>query len=250
MSKQPDHHIVPSPAPEEIVFLQGPRTRRYEFFRTVRIMAEFIRGFRKLHFAGPCVSVFGSARTPPDTEHYDLARSVGAAMAKEGFTVLTGGGPGVMEAANRGAKDVGGRSMGCGIELPYEQTVNEYCDDWLIFRYFFVRKVMLVKYSYAFIVMPGGFGTMDELFEALTLSQTGKIKNFPFVLMGSEYWKPLLEFMDAMLQAGTISDDDLERFIVTDDVDEALTYVREHAVERFELSKRRAVRRLGFLGEG
>jgi len=213
--------------PEAQRFLDGPKARLEEFFRACRIFAEFIRGFRALHFIGPSVTVFGSARFAQDHPYYTMAREVGAAIAREGLTVMTGGGPGVMEAANRGAKDVGGRSIGCNIELPMEQRPNVYVDQWITFRYFFVRKVMLVKYSQAFVVLPGGFGTMDELFEALTLVQTRKILGFPIVLMGVEYWKPLVEFMrGTMVERGTIDARDPEFLTVTDSIEVAVEAVR------------------------
>jgi uncharacterized protein (TIGR00730 family) len=154
-------------------------------------MADFLRGFRVLHFVGPSVTIFGSARIKTDSPYYDLARKTGAAIAQLGFTVMTGGGGGIMEAANRGAKDVGGRSVGCNIELPQEQKPNAFLDRFVTLRYFFVRKMLLMKYSYAFVIMPGGVGTLDEMFEALTLIQTGKIKSFPVVIMGTEYWARL-----------------------------------------------------------
>ena len=227
-------HPVPT---EEIKFLQGPATRRGEFLRAVRILLEFIRGFRALHFVGPCVTVFGSARFKEDHEYYGMAREVGAQLARAGFTVMTGGGPGIMEAANRGAKDVGGRSVGCNIELPMEQKHNPYLDHWVTFRYFFVRKVMLVKYSYAFIALPGGFGTLDEVFETVTLIQTGKIEEFPLVLMGRSYWEPLLGFMKGTLVAnGTISPEDIDRIVVTDSPEEAVACIRECAMRRFGLT--------------
>ena len=184
------------PGPEDIRdWLGGPRSRRSELARLGRIFAEFLRGFRALHFVGPCVTVFGSARVAEADPHYALARSLGGRIAGLGLTVMTGGGPGIMEAANRGAREAGGRSIGCNIELPHEQRPNPYLDRFVTFRYFFVRKVMLVKYSVAFVVMPGGFGTLDELFEAATLVQTGKIAAFPIVLMGTAYWAPLLGFL-------------------------------------------------------
>ena len=190
-----------------------------------------------LHFVGPCVTVFGSARFKEDHSYYAMARDVGARLTDIGFTVMTGGGPGIMEAANRGAREAGGRSIGCNIILPQEQQANPYLDRVVTFRYFFVRKVMLVKYSYAFIVMPGGVGTMDELFEALTLIQTKKILSFPVVLMGEEYWQPLVDLLKRMVEAGTISASDLDLVMVTDSVDEAMAHVQKHAIEKFGLRK-------------
>ncbi|HEY1270011.1 MAG TPA: TIGR00730 family Rossman fold protein, partial [Candidatus Binatia bacterium] len=166
-------------ADEERRFLYGPQERSRELVRAIKIFCEFMRGFRTLHFVGPCVTVFGSARFRDDHEYYRMARDVGARLARAGFTVMTGGGPGIMEAANRGAKEAGGRSIGCNIELPEEQKPNPYLDKWITFRHFYVRKVMLVKYSYAFVALPGGFGTLDEIFETAVLIQTGKIKEFP-----------------------------------------------------------------------
>ncbi|MBX3279519.1 MAG: TIGR00730 family Rossman fold protein [Acidobacteria bacterium] len=231
----------------ERFFLEGPHTRRGEFRTLLRILMEFLRGFRGLHFVGPCVTVFGSARFNEDHPYYDLARRVGGGLAKLGFTVMTGGGPGIMEAANRGAKEAGGTSVGCNIRLPFEQQNNQYLDRWVEFHYFFVRKVMLVKYSYAFIVLPGGFGTMDELFEAMTLIQTRKIHDFPVVLMGRDYYQPMLEFLYDMADKGTISREDLDLMLVTDSVEEAMAHMQKHAVERFGL--RRVPQRSRMLGE-
>ena len=192
--KRPSHWGKFTRSVEERSFLAGPTWRLTELRRIVRIFFEFLRGFRSLHFVGPCVTVFGSARFPDGHRYYEMAREVGGGLGRRpGFTVMTGGGPGVMEAANRGAREAGGRSVGCNIELPHEQKPNPYLDFFLEFRYFFVRKVMLVKYSYGFVVLPGGFGTLDEIFETATLIQTGKIPGFPLVLMGSEYWKDLFE---------------------------------------------------------
>ncbi|TFH66969.1 MAG: TIGR00730 family Rossman fold protein [Gemmatimonadales bacterium] len=213
--------------PDVPVFLGGPRSRLAEFARVLRISAEFIRGLRALHFIGPCVTVFGSARFPEGHRYYELARSMGRAIGGLGLTVMTGGGPGIMEAANRGARDVGGTSLGCNIQLPAEQEPNPYLDRFVTFRYFFIRKVMLVKYSAAFVVMPGGFGTLDELFEALTLVQTHKISGFPVVLMCTEYWAPLIDFMrDTLISNGTIEVSELEILTVTDSVDEAMDVIR------------------------
>jgi len=223
---------------EELTFLQGPARRRSELLRVVRIGMEFIRGFRRLHFVGPCVTVFGSARFEEEHRYYRLGRAVGAQLARAGFTVMTGGGPGIMEAANRGAREVGGRSVGCNIKLPAEQHPNPYLDQWIDFRYFFVRKVMLVKYSYAFVVLPGGFGTLDEVFETATLIQTGKIELFPLILMGSDYWEPLLGFIrERLLAAGTIGEEDLELIRVTDDVESAVEQIRAVGMERFGLTE-------------
>ncbi len=173
--------------PEIIQFLQGPQPRSFELWQALKIFYELIHGFRSLHFVGPCVTVFGSARFTAEHRYYKLAREVGVSLARAGFTVMTGGGPGVMEAANRGAKDVGGRSVGCNIELMHEQHPNPYLDKWITFQHFYVRKLMLEKYSYGFVAMPGGFGTMDEVFETATLIQTHKIAAFPLVFMGAEY---------------------------------------------------------------
>jgi hypothetical protein len=225
----------PGPKPEERWFLEGPRSRKSELFSVLKIALEFIRGFRTLHFVGPCVTVFGSARFPPDHRYYALAREVGAGLARLGFTVMTGGGPGIMEAANRGAKEAGGRSVGCNIVLPEEQKLNPYLDVCVTFEHFFVRKVMLVKYSYAFVVMPGGLGTMDELFEAITLIQTGKIEGFPVVVFGRDYWKPLFDLLHEMVRVGTIGATDLDLLLVTDSPDEAMAHIREHAIEQFHL---------------
>jgi uncharacterized protein (TIGR00730 family) len=223
-------------------FLEGPRARLSELMRVGRIAAELIRGFRALHFVGPCVTVFGSARFAPGHEHYELARAVGGELAKVGLTVMTGGGPGVMEAANRGAKEAGGRSIGCNIVLPHEQKENAYLDRFVTFRYFFVRKVMLVKYSVAFVVCPGGFGTLDELFEAVTLVQTKKIARFPVVLMGRAYWEPMLAFIErTMLAAGTISPEDIRLLHVTDDPAEAVRIIASNTTD-LEVLRRRAPR--------
>src|SRR6187397_2207269 len=195
--------VITPPERADEIFLDGPNSRFAEFCTLLRVMRDFLRGYRALHFVGPCVTVFGSARTRETDPHYQLARKMGAAIAELGFTVMTGGGPGIMEAANRGAKDVGGRSVGCNIELPKEQVVNPYLDRFVTMRYFFVRKTMLAKYSYAFVVMPGGFGTMDEMFEALTLIQTGKLADFPVILMGADYWREQVVMIQKMAESGT-----------------------------------------------
>ncbi len=222
---------VPGSA-EERRFLAGPAWRLVELRRLGRILLEFLRGFRTLHFAGPCVTVFGSARFPAGHPYYELAREMGGRLAESGFTVMTGGGPGVMEAANRGAREAGGRSVGCNIELPHEQEPNPYLDLFLGFRYFFVRKVMLVKYSHGFVVLPGGFGTMDEIFETATLIQTGKIPSFPLILMGTEFWRPLFEMLrGTMVPNGTIEAADIDRLLLTDSPAEAIAAVERYAGE-------------------
>ena len=221
---------------EDGYFLEGPDTRTSELARLFRIGADFIRGFRALNFVGPCVTVFGSARFTESHRYYAMAREVGQRLSRAGFTVLTGGGPGIMEAANRGAKDVGGKSLGLNIILPKEQRPNPYLDHWIEFRYFFVRKVMLVKYSYAFVVLPGGFGTMDEVFECATLMQTGKIRNFPLVVMGTEYWRPLYDFVcHEMVSEKTILPADCERILFTDSVDGAMEHILSAATREFGL---------------
>ena len=187
---------TPAPAgTSDRVLLSGPHPRFTEAILILRALRDFVRGFRVLHFVGPCVVIFGSARFVESHPYYAVAREVGRRVSLLGFTVLTGGGPGLMEAANRGARDVGGRSVGCNIELPDEQAPNPYLDRWITCHYFFVRKVLLFKYSYAFIALPGGLGTLDELCEALTLIQTGKIRNFPVVLIGTEYWEPFIALL-------------------------------------------------------
>ena len=238
------------PAPEALRFLQGPQRRGFELARLGRIMWEILRGFRALHFVGPCVTVFGSARFREDHAYYKLGQEVGARLAQAGFTVMTGGGPGIMEAANRGAKSVRGRSIGCNIVLPAEQQENPYLDQFVTFRYFFVRKLMLVKYSYAFIALPGGFGTLDEMFEVATLVQTGKVQDFPLVLMGVSYWEPLLAFLrDRLVPHQTIDRADVDRLIVTDSATEAVEAITATALHRFGLTYGPQAKRRWFLGE-
>ena len=231
-------------------FLAGPQSRQNEFLSALKITREFVRGFRALHFVGPCVTVFGSARFTEDHRYYALAREVGQELAKAGFTVMTGGGPGIMEAANRGAKEAQGRTVGVNIDLGLKEPPNAYLDKMVVFRQFFVRKVMLLKYSYAFVCMPGGVGTMDEIFEAVTLVQTGKIKDFPIVLMGTDYWAPLLTFMrDSQLREGTIDQADMDRLIVTDDPTVAASIIREAALKKFGLRYEDEARPRKLLGE-
>lgn len=224
---------------KEIQFLDGPRSRWADFTFVIKVCIEFIRGFRALHFSGPCVTVFGSARFKEGSEYYELTRKFSAEAAKLGFTILTGGGPGLMEAANRGAKDVGGRSVGCNIVLPMEQYPNPYLDKWVNMRYFFVRKTLLIKYSYAFVIMPGGFGTMDEFFETLTLAQTGVINDFPIVIYGKEYFEPVMDMVDAMIVKGTISPEDKKLMLFTDDIDEAMQYIQAYVKKNYTVKPRK-----------
>jgi hypothetical protein len=231
------------------VLLEGPHSRAKEFLLLLRAGRDLLRGLRALHFVGPCVTVFGSARFDEHHRYYAMAREVGRGLAGLGFTVMTGGGPGVMEGANRGAREAGGRSVGCNIELPFEQEPNAYLDRWVTCRYFFVRKVLLVKYSYAFVVLPGGFGTLDELSEALTLIQTRKILQFPIVLMGREYWAPFLAMVKTMVAAGTVSAADLDLMLVTDSVPEAMVHLELHAIQHFGLKKRKLPRARKIFGE-
>ena len=229
--------------------LEGPQTRRRELSLLFRAFTDFVGGFRGLAYVGPCVTVFGSARFLEGHEYYEVGRRVGRAVSELGFTVMTGGGPGLMEAANRGAKEAGGRSVGCNIVLGTEEAPNQYLDRWVTARYFFVRKVLLFKYSYAFVALPGGFGTMDELFEALTLVQTGKIDNFPIVLMGTDYWKRLLHLVRNMVDEGAIAPGEIDTWLTTDDIDEAMAHIRRYAVDGFGLTVRRPPRPSRLPGE-
>jgi uncharacterized protein (TIGR00730 family) len=211
----------------EKVFLSGRRNREEDLEDAVRFFLEFLRGFESLEFPGPCVTFFGSARFPEGHPYYELARRVAYSLGKAGYTVMTGGGPGIMEAANRGAKEAGGYSIGCNIQLPAEQKPNPYLDRFVEFEYFFVRKVMLVKFSSAFVVMPGGFGTLDEVFEVITLMQTDKVDAFPIVCMADAFWGRLMTFMrETMLGAGTISPEDLDLLKRVDTVEEAVAHIR------------------------
>jgi uncharacterized protein (TIGR00730 family) len=230
------------------VLLEGPHSRRRELWLVLRAVRDFIAGFRALHFVGPCVTVFGSARYTQDHPYYTLGRDLGAALARLGFTVMTGGGPGLMEAANRGAREAGGRSVGCHIALPAEQPPNAYLDRSVTCRYFFVRKVLLFKYSYAFVALPGGLGTLDELAEALTLIQTGTIANFPVVLLGRAYWRPFEDLLRQMARERTIDERDLELLLITDSIAAACEHLRRYAVDAFGLRAREATP-LGLLGE-
>jgi len=200
-------------------------------WRALRILSEFVEGFDALAHVGPAVTVFGSARTPRDHPVYEQARTIGRKLAEAGYAVITGGGPGTMEAANRGGREGGGLSIGCNIELPHEQGLNDYVDLGVEFRYFFARKTMFVKYADGFVILPGGFGTMDELFEALTLIQTGKVRHFPVVLVGRAYWQGLLDWIrDTLVATGAVDSKDMDLLLLTDDPDEAVALIQTHSV--------------------
>lgn len=228
-------------------FLANPRSRWRNLLILHRIATEMLSGMRRLHFVGPAVSVFGSARVAPDSVEYQRARAVARSLGESGFAIITGGGPGVMEGANRGARDANATSVGCTIQLPFEESANPYLDVRVDFRYFFTRKYMLTKYSSGFVVFPGGFGTADELFEALTLIQTGKMRNFPVVVFGGDFWKPLREQLERMARDGMISAHDLDLLKFTDDVDDATQHVMTHASRSSKAAK--PPRQLRILGE-
>lgn len=222
-----DERLLQTPKP-----VPAPDFTSTDPWRVFRIIGEFVEGFDTLAHVCNAVAVFGSARVQTDDPMYDMARSVGRRLAEEGYAVITGGGPGIMEAANRGCQEGGAQSIGCNIELPFEQGVNPYVDIAINFRYFFVRKMMFVKYSEGFVIFPGGFGTMDELFEALTLIQTEKIRNFPVVLVGSGYWGPMVDWIrSVMLTEGKVSPEDLDLLQMVDDVDEVVRIIKESKVD-------------------
>ncbi len=223
---------------EERAFLDGPRNRFKELLFTFKVQYHFIRAFRRLHFIGPCVTVFGSARFDEKNIHYKQAVKVGKALSELGFAVMTGGGPGIMEAANKGAYLNKGYSIGCNIILPLEQEPNPYLHKWINIPYFFVRKFLLLKYSYAFVVMPGGIGTLDELFEAMTLIQTKMIHHFPVVLFGKEYHKELYDHIKMMSENESISQEDMNLLFLTDSVEEMTEHLKEYAIKKFGLIKK------------
>lgn len=233
----------------EIKFLEGPQSRWEEFKFAIKVLFEFIKGFRALHFVGPCVTIFGSARFKDGHPYYETTEIIAGKIAQMGFTIMTGGGPGIMEAANKGAKAVGGRSVGCNIVLPMEQKPNPYLDKWVNIRYFFVRKTLLIKYSYAFVVMPGGFGTLDEYFEALTLIQTKKISEFPIVIIDTQFHKELVEHIELLKAKATISPEDTQLFLVTDSIDEAVAYIQQNTIVKFGLTIKKPYRPFRWLFE-
>ena len=235
MSKTIDWNVQLEP--KQGKYLTGPRSRFRELFFAFSVLWEFIKGFRALHFVGPCITVFGSARFDEHHHYYKMAYELGHKMSRKGLTILTGGGPGIMEAANRGAFENGGRSVGCNIVLPAEQKHSPYMHKWVTIKYFFVRKVLLVKYSYGFVVMPGGVGTMDEFFETLTLIQTATIHNFPIVMIGKDYYRDIWEMLQKMKAAKTISEKDLDLVLFTDDVDHAINHIDFFINKHYALKK-------------
>jgi uncharacterized protein (TIGR00730 family) len=228
--------IIP---PKQHVYLDGPKSRSYEIRFVWKVFRELVSAIRTLHFVGPCITVFGSARFKEGSEYYTSAFEFGKRIAAIGFTTMTGGGPGLMEAANRGAFEAGGMSVGCNIKLPFEQVENKWLHKSMTFEYFFTRKTMLIKYSYAFIIMPGGFGTMDEFFETLTLIQTKTITGFPVVIYGKEYYKELMEAMHDMAKRGTISEADMNLVLLTDNIDEAIEHIRKYIQTNYKIKPRR-----------
>jgi uncharacterized protein (TIGR00730 family) len=222
------HESSAKPKLEEFRFLSGEDSLEKETWRVFRILSEFIKGLDKLYGVTKGVSIFGSARIQKNSPYYEMTRKVGYELGRKGFTIITGGGPGAMEAANLGAQQAKAQSIGLGIKLPFEDKLNPYLDDSEIFNFFFVRKVMLVKYAHGFVICPGGLGTLDEMFEALTLIQTNKVSNFPVILMGKSYWKPLLAFIkDTLLKKGMISEKDLRYLYLTDDPKEAAKIIEQ-----------------------
>ncbi len=230
------NRIIPAKEP---IYLEGPKPRVNEFFFACNVLQEFIKGFRTLHFAGPCITVFGSARFKQNNEYYLAAEEFGKRIAEMGFVTLTGGGPGIMEAANKGAYENGGKSIGINIKLPFEQHENPYLHKSVTIDYFFVRKTLLIKYSYAFIILPGGWGTMDELFETLTLIQTQSITNFPVVLFGKKYFQPLINYIEMMHNEGTISKEDLKHILLTDDFDAAITHISSYIKNNYTIKPKK-----------
>ncbi len=233
----PTHHY--RHLKEESDFIQSKQSRWKEFTFLIKIGIEFVKGFRKFHFINPCITVFGSARFKEDHMYYKAARKIAKELSKKNFTIMTGGGPGIMEAANRGAKDANGYSVGCNIVLPHEQQPNPYLDKWVSIKYFFVRKVILTKYSSAFVVMPGGYGTLDEFFESITLIQTGKIAHFPIVLFGKEYHQELYKHIQQMEKEGTISATDKEIFLFTDDIEKTIHFITTHPLVQQQMIRRK-----------
>jgi uncharacterized protein (TIGR00730 family) len=221
-----------------VEYLEGPRSRFKEYKFALSVFWQFIRATSTLHYVGPCITVFGSARFKEGHRYYEAAREFGKRIGQMGLTTMTGGGPGIMEAANRGAFENGFDSVGCNIYLPNEQKHNPYMQKWYTFKHFFVRKTLLIKYSYAFIIMPGGFGTMDEFFETLTLVQTKTITQFPIVLYGKDYFQELMDYMEFLKTEGTISEADLDLVKLTDNHDEAMDHIKTYITKHYKTKKR------------
>ena len=238
-------NIKDSSAPPPVIkakrplYLDGPQSRSFELSFAWKVFRQILAGNRALYFVGPCITVFGSARFKENHPYYGVAREFGKRIAGISFTVMTGGGPGIMEAANRGAFENGGKSVGCNIHLPMEQQPNKYMQKWIMFDYFFLRKAMLLKYSYAFIVMPGGFGTLDEMFNTLTLIQTKSLTQFPVVLYGKVFYQPLIAMIEKMIVEGTIQKEDLNLLLITDDIDEAMNHINTYISSNYNLLKKR-----------
>ncbi len=233
---------------KEIGFLNNVQNRWQEFQYVIGVVKQFMKGLRTLHFVGPCVTVYGSARFKEDHHFYQQARHISAEIAKLGLTIMTGGGPGIMEAANRGAKDVDGKSVGCNIVLPHEQMHNPYMDKFVNIESFFVRKELLRKYSVAFVIMPGGIGTLDEFFETYTLVQTGKLVNYPIVVLDKPYYHNILEHLDKMVEEGTISPEDKDLVFFTDNADEAISYIKNF-VHAYTIGAKESLKARWILGE-
>ncbi|RYY13372.1 MAG: TIGR00730 family Rossman fold protein [Chitinophagaceae bacterium] len=230
--------IIPA---KQQVYLDGPDTREHELGFAWRVFKQLIKGMRTLHFVGPCITVFGSARFDETHKYYIAAREFGKRISDIGFTTMTGGGPGIMEAANRGAFENNGHSVGCNIQLPFEQKPNPYMQESITFEHFFVRKVLLKKYSYAFIIMPGGFGTLDEFFETLTLIQTKTMTQFPIVIYGTEYHKDLIEYCNFLVEAGTISAADMKLVLLTDNIDDAMQHIQTYITGNYKVKPRKRI---------
>ncbi|SEM28579.1 hypothetical protein SAMN05216436_103101 [bacterium A37T11] len=229
--------------------MKGPRARWRELKYTLGVFTQFMRGFRELHFIGPCITVFGSARFSEDHPYYQLARETSRRLATQGYAIMTGGGPGIMEAANRGAKEGGGLSIGCNIVLPHEQHQNPYLDRSVNIDYFFVRKELLRKYSFAFVIMPGGFGTLDEFFETVTLIQTHKTERFPIVVLDTAFHQGIMDHIDTMAKEKTISQEDMELILFTDSVELAVEHINKYAITRLHLKLKKIPKPLWVLGE-
>ncbi|MHA8065828.1 TIGR00730 family Rossman fold protein [Aquirufa sp. ROCK2-A2] len=220
----------------DVEFLKGPRSRWKEFTFSLEVLFQFIKGFRNLHFIGPCITIFGSARYPAGHEYYELTKEMASRLSKLGFAIMTGGGPGIMEAANKGAKNGGGLSLGCNIELPFEQKPNPFLDKMVNIKYFFVRKELLRKYSTGFVVMPGGLGTLDEFFEVITLIQTGKIQHFPVVVMGLDHYEKMMDFLGKLVDEKTVGPSDYDHILFTDDIEEALKHIQFYSSKKRSLT--------------